>query len=156
MTTQKTVFTRRQAIKAAGVGALALAGGLAPRAATATPERLAAYLTKMTSGKKAVDGKVTLKLPEIAENGATVPLTVVVDSPMTDDNYVKNIIIAAEKNPNPEVVVFHLTPASGKAEVTTRIRLGSTQDVVATALMSDGSVYAGKRNVKVTVGGCGG
>lgn len=150
------MFTRRQAITAAGVGALALAGGLTPRAATATPERLAAYLAKMTGGKRPSAGKVTLKLPEIAENGATVPLTVVVDSPMTDDNYVKDIIIAAEKNPNPEVVVFHLTPASGKAEVTTRIRLGSTQDVVATAILSDGSVYTTKGHVKVTVGGCGG
>lgn len=155
MTTAKIGFTRRQAIAAAGVGALALAGALTPRPARATPERLAAYLAKMTGGKKALTGKVTLKLPEIAENGATVPLTVAVDSPMIADNYVKDIVIAAEKNPNPEVVVFHLTPASGKAEVSTRIRLGETQDVVAMAIMSDGSVYTTKGHVKVTVGGCG-
>jgi sulfur-oxidizing protein SoxY len=153
MTIPKIAFTRRQAITA-GAGALALASGLAPRPASATPESLAAYLAKMTGGKKAIPGKVSLKLPEIAENGAIVPLTVAVDSPMTADNYAKDIVIAAERNPNPEVVVFHLTPASGKAEVSTRIRLGETQDVVATAIMSDGSVYTAKGHVKVTVGGC--
>ena len=105
---------------------------------------------------KAMQGKVTLKLPEIAENGRTVPLSVSVDSPMSDKDYVKAIHIVAEGNPNPEVVSFNLTPAVGKAEISTRMRLGKTQNVVAAAVMNDGSVYKVSRFIKVTIGGCGG
>ena len=148
---------RRALLKAAGFGAVAVAGsGLAIRDANATPEGAAKALATNTGGAAMKSGKVTLKLPEIAENGRTVPLTVSVDSPMTGDNYVKSIFVVAEGNPSPEVCAFHLTPGSGKAEVSTRIRLGKTQNIVAAAVMSDGSVYQGKRQVKVTIGGCGG
>ena len=148
---------RRDVLKAAGVGALALAGGgLIPGSASATPESAAMALKKMTGGASAKSGKVNLKLPEIAENGRTVPITVSVDSPMTAGNYVKAVHIVAAGNPNPEVVTFNLSPAMGKAEVSTRIRLGKTQTIHAAAVMSDGSVYSGERKVKVTIGGCGG
>ena len=151
------VLGRRQVLKAAGLGALAVAGtGLASRDAMATPEKAAAAISKFTGGKKATAGKVTVKLPEIAENGRTVPVTVIVDSPMTGDNYVKSIILVAEGNPNPEVVSFNLTPGLGKAEISTRMRLGKTQNVSAAAVMSDGSVFSGTKQVKVTIGGCGG
>lgn len=149
--------SRRQAMKTAGAGVLALAATtLASGGANATPEKTSAYLSKVFGGKPMKEGKVELKLPEIAENGSTVPVTVHVESPMTGSNYVKRIVIAAEKNPNPEVVIFNLGPSSGKAEVSTRIRLGGTQNVVAAAEMSDGTIYTGKRQVKVTIGGCGG
>ena len=94
-------------------------------------------------------------MPEIAEDGSVVPLTVRVDSPMTEANHVRTITIVAEANPEPTVVVFHLTPASGRAEVSTRIRLAQTESVVATAEMSDGSLFVGRVMVKVAVGGCG-
>ncbi len=148
---------RRDVLRAAIGGALAVAGsGLVLRGASATPDTAAQALAKMAGSGKAMQGKVTLKLPEIAENGRTVPLSVSVDSPMSDNDYVKAIHIVAEGNPNPEVVSFNLTPSAGKAEISTRMRLGKSQNVVAAAVMNDGSVYKVSRFVKVTIGGCGG
>ena len=149
---------RRALLRAAGMGALALTGAGIASSANATPEDAAAYLGKMTGGASgtANSGKVTINLPEIAENGATVPITVSVDSPMTAGNHVKHIHIVAEGNPSPQVISFNLTPSNGKAEVATRLRLGKTQNVVAAAVMSDGTVHTNLKNVKVTIGGCGG
>ena len=149
---------RRALLKAAGMGALALTGAGIASSANATPEDAAAYINKMTGGASgtANSGKVNIKLPEIAENGATVPITVSVDSPMTSGDHVKHIHIVAEGNPNPEVISFNLTPSNGKAEVATRMRLGKTQNIVAAAVMSDGTVHTNLKNVKVTIGGCGG
>ncbi len=153
----KAALGRRDVLRSAALGAIALAGtGLVAGEALATPETAAAALAKMAGGNAMEQGKVTVKLPEIAENGSTVPITILVDSPMTPDNYVKAIHIVSEGNPIPELISFHLSPDLGKAEVSTRIRLGKTQDVVAAAVMSDGKVYTGRKNVKVTVGGCGG
>jgi len=151
------VLGRRQVLKGVGFGALALAGtGLSSRDALATPEKATAYLSKMTGGAAGTEGKVTVKLPEIAENGRTVPITISVDSPMTDSDYVKSVHVVAEGNPTPEVVSINMSPAMGKAEVSTRMRLGKTQNVRAAAVMSDGSVFTGTKQVKVTIGGCGG
>ncbi len=148
---------RRDVLRAVVGGALAVAGsGLVMRGASATPETAAKALAKMAGSANATQGKVRLKLPEIAENGRTVPLSVRVDSPMSENDYVKAIHIVAEGNPRPEVVSFNLTPAMGKAEISTRMRLGKTQNVVAVAVMNDGSVYTVSRFVKVTIGGCGG
>ncbi len=147
-------FTRRETLAfGAAAGAAAL---LAPYAAWAAAEEANALIAKFTGGKTASDGKVTLQMPEIAENGNTVPLSVSVDSPMTNDNYVKRVIIVADGNPRPEVVTFNFTPRSGVAEASTRMRLAKTQNVVAIAEMSDGSFHQTKRQVKVTIGGCGG
>jgi sulfur-oxidizing protein SoxY len=151
------VLGRRQILKSVGLGALALAGtGLSSKAALATPDKASEYLSKLTSGAAGTNGKVTVKLPEIAENGRTVPITVSVDSPMTDGDYVKSVHIVSERNPQPEVISFNLSPSMGKAEVSTRMRLGKTQKVRAAAVMSDGSVYTGEKEIKVTIGGCGG
>ncbi len=145
---------RREALKAAGASVLAL--GFASTA-QATPEAAAEALSKATGGAATTmsDKVKFVGLPEIAENGATVPVGISVDSPMSADNYVKHIHVFAEGNPSPETITFNLTP-TGKAEVNTRIRLGKTQNVVAAAVMSDGSVLTAKREVKVTIGGCGG
>lgn len=105
---------------------------------------------------KPAAGKVSLQLPEIAENGRTVPFTVNVDSPMASGDYVKALHIFATGNPAPHTVSFFFTPDSGKAAATSRMRLQKTQDVVAVAEMSNGKFYMGKRTVKVTIGGCGG
>ena len=148
---------RRELLKNFGLSAVAVASsGLALKNAQATPAKAAEYLSKMTNGSKGTEGRVTVKLPEIAENGRTVPITIVVDSPMTKDNYVKSVHVVAELNPSPEVISFNLSPGMGKAEVSTRMRLGKTQNVRAAAIMSDGSVFTGTREVKVTIGGCGG
>lgn len=149
---------RRALLKAAGMGIIAMTGvGLASQA-HATPDDAATYIGNMTGGAagKAGSDRVSIKLPEIAENGATVPITVTVDSPMTAADHVTHIHIVAEGNPSPEVISFNLTPSNGKAEVATRMRLGKTQNIVAAAVMSDGTVHTNLKNVKVTIGGCGG
>ncbi len=105
---------------------------------------------------KPTDGKISLELPEIAENGNTVPFNISIASPMSENDYVKSVHIFASGNPRPDVTSFEFTPLSGKAEVSSRMRLSKTQDVIAVAQMSDGKYYMGKRTVKVTIGGCGG
>ena len=87
---------------------------------------------------------------------AMVPIVVSVDSPMTDSDYVKSVSIFVENNPNPDVATFHFTPASGAAEVKVNLRMAKTSPVVAVAVMSDGSAYQEKKDIKVTIGGCGG
>lgn len=109
------------------------------------------------TGGKAVEtsSKIQLKVPEIAENGAVVPVTVTVDSPMTDSDYVKAIHIFATKNANTRCIDVNLTPANGKAMLATRIKLGQTQEVVALVELSNGKFITAAQSVKVTIGGCG-
>lgn len=110
----------------------------------------------ITGGKAPVkSAKVKLKVPEIAENGAVVPVTVEVDSPMTEKDYVKAIHVFATKNANSRCIDIHLTPANGKAMFSTRIKLGGTQEVAALVEMSDGTYLSAAQSVKVTIGGCG-
>lgn len=113
-------------------------------------------IKKFTGGKEPLKGKVKLDLPEIAENGNAVPMTVSVESPMTEESHVTEVLIVADANPNGAVATFHFSPASGVAEANTRIRLAETQNVIAIAKMNDGSVFTDSRQVKVTIGGCGG
>lgn len=110
----------------------------------------------ITGGKTpVVSSKIKLKVPEIAENGAVVPVTVEVDSPMTEADYVKAIHIFATKNANTRCIDVHLTPANGKAMFATRIKLGGTQEVATVVELSDGSFITASQSVKVTIGGCG-
>lgn len=113
-------------------------------------------LKKLIGEAKPEEGKLNLDLPEIAENGNTVPFTVSIESPMTEKDHVKAVHVLSTGNPQPYVASFHLTPDSGKASVASRMRLAKTQDVVSIAELSDGRFLLGKRNVKVTIGGCGG
>ena len=113
-------------------------------------------IKKFTGGKEPVKGKVKLDLPEIAENGNTVPMNVAVESPMTEQSYVTELMIVADANPRGGVVTFRFSPVSGVAEANTRIRLAETQNVIAVAKMNDGSVFMDTKQVKVTIGGCGG
>lgn len=124
--------------------------------AFATPEAVADAVQSFSGGETPGSGKINLTTPEIAENGNSVPISVSVDSPMSDDDYVQSVVIYADGNPNPEVITFNFTPASGEASASTRMRLAKTQNVVAVAKMSDGSVFSDTRNIKVTIGGCGG
>ena len=145
-------FSRRAVL------ALAIAGtALLPRRGLANmPQNVQAAIEKLRGGRTVQEGRITLRLPTIAENGNTVPLSISVESPMTAADHVKAIHIFATSNPTPEVAVFHLTPAMGRAAVDTRIRLGQTQDVVAFAEMADGNLFMARAEVKVTIGGCGG
>lgn len=138
----------------AGTAALALLGASAP--ASATPEEATAAITAFTGGKPTIKGKIAIDLPEIAENGNTVPLAIKVDSPMTADDHVTDILVIAAANPRVDLAVFHLSPMSGRAEVGTRIRLAATEDVTVLAKTSKGVVLQEQKPVKVTIGGCGG
>jgi sulfur-oxidizing protein SoxY len=111
---------------------------------------------KVLGDAKPIEGKVLIDMPEIAENGNTVPFTISVDSPMSETDRVKAIHVIATANPQPGVAVFRFSPLSGKAAVASRMRLARTQDVIGIAELSDGRFLMSKRNVKVTIGGCGG
>ena len=148
-------FNRRQTL-ALGAGAMTVAVlGVSSGPALAKNDAEEA-IKKFTGGKTPVQGKIKLDLPEIAENGNTVPMTVTVESPMTEQSHVTDVLIVADENPRSGVVTFHFSPASGVAEANTRIRLAATQDVIAVAKMNDGSFFVGSKQVKVTIGGCGG
>jgi len=142
-------------------GALLLGAGMsvalfAADEGAATPAEADAEIAKFTGGKAAETGRIAIDLPEIAENGNTVPLSIKVDSPMTTADYVSDILVVGDANPNAGIVTFHLTPMSGRAEVATRIRLGGTGNVTVAAKTSTGKLYTERKAVKVTVGGCGG
>ncbi len=154
-TTDNTAgVSRRRLLFGAGLAVAGLAA--LPGRAMADAAAAEAAVQKLTGGAAPQDGKVSIKLPQIAENGNTVPFTVAVDSPMTEDDFVKAVHIVADGNPQPGVASFYFTPLSGKAEVSMRMRMAKTQNVRAVAVMSDGSVFQNQQEVKVTIGGCGG
>ncbi len=110
----------------------------------------------ITEGKEvAQSDKIKLTVPEIAENGAVVPVKVSVDHPMEENNYVKAIHVLSTKNGNARCADVMLTPLNGKGYFATRIKLGGTQEVVALVELSDGTFIKAAKSVKVTIGGCG-
>jgi sulfur-oxidizing protein SoxY len=116
----------------------------------------AAAVEAITGGKEVKDSqKVKLTVPEIAENGAVVPVKVEIDHPMEESNYVKAIHVLSTKNGNVRCVDVMLTPANGKGYFATRIKLSTTQEVVGLAELSDGTFIKAAKSVKVTIGGCG-
>ncbi len=148
-------LSRRHALAlGAGSAACAIMGRAGNLAAA--PSDAAADIAKFTAGKTAEKGKITIDLPEIAENGNTVPLTVTVDSPMTAESYVSDVLVVADGNPRPGLATFHFTPLSGRAEAATRIRLAATQNIIVVAKTNDGKIFTDQKQVKVTIGGCGG
>jgi sulfur-oxidizing protein SoxY len=148
-----STFSRRQTL-ALGMGAASAAVlGVLPAAAANNYEDL---IKQFTGGKTPTVGRVRIDAPEIAENGNTVPMTISVESPMTPASYVTDVLVVADANPRGGVVTFHFTPESGVAEANTRIRLAGTQYLHVVARMNDGSFFMAKKEVKVTIGGCGG
>jgi sulfur-oxidizing protein SoxY len=107
-------------------------------------------LTKgFTGGAAAAADGITITAPEIAENGNTVPISVNAPGAVA-------IMLLAAGNPTPAVCTYTFGPAAGSQMAATRIRLATTQDVIALAKMADGSIKQAVANVKVTIGGCGG
>lgn len=147
---------RRAALARMGsYGLAAIAAVLAARDAAASPAEAKDWLAALAKGTPQ-EGKLAIKAPEIAENGNAVPVTLSVESEMTEKSYVKALHLAADGNPNPGVASYSFTPMSGKAEVQLRVRLAQTQNLIAVAEMSDGSLHTASREIKVTIGGCGG
>lgn len=147
--------TRRQFLSLAGSVTVA---GTIPivtlRSLEATPATLTAAIRNVVGEATIHTGKVRLDIPPLVENGNTVPLTVSVASPMTAADYVKSIHVFNEKNPQPNIGNFHLNPSSGRAQVSTRIRLADTQKVVAIARLSDDSFWQVAADVVVTLAAC--
>ena len=148
--------SRRELLALFGAGTVATMGISLAGPAFADTKAAAAAVSKLTGGKEQASDKIVLDTPQIAENGSTVPISITVDSPMTDKDSVKSVHLWADGNPIPNVASFHFTPMSGKAKVSTRVRLAKTQNLIAVAEISDGSFVIAKSEVKVTIGGCGG
>lgn len=141
----------RRAFLAAGASA---ACTLVAPAARATPAEMEKAILAFTGGVAPKEGGVKVDIPVLQESGNSVPMTVSVDSPMTAESNVRAIAVFNERNPQPNVAIFHLTSRSGRAKVSTRIRLGDSQQVVAVAQMSDGSFRKGAVDVIVTLPAC--
>jgi sulfur-oxidizing protein SoxY len=141
------ILSRRQTL-------IGLAMGLSLRPAFATPAMMEAAIADFAQNRPIAAGRVHLDLPPLVENGNAVPLTIRVDSPMQADDYIKRIAVFNEKNPQPHIAVFHLTPASGRALVSTRIRLGDSQFITAIAETNRGQLFSAKAELVVTLPAC--
>lgn len=124
-----------------------------PRLALARPS-LQEAVAGFTGGAEVQEGRVTLEIAPLVENGNAVGLSVGVDSPMQPEDFVRRIGLFNERNPQADIAVFHLGPRAGRAAVSTRIRLATSQQVVAVAEMSDGSFWAQSGSVIVTLAAC--
>jgi sulfur-oxidizing protein SoxY len=150
MDMNSTSSTRRQLLAAGlGLGACVLV-----RPAAATPEELQAAIQAYTGGAALKTGRVTLDIAALVDNGNTVPITVMVDSPMTAADHVTAIAVFNERNPQRDVAKFTLGPRAGRASVSTRIRLATSQKLVAVARMNDGSFWSHSVDVIVSIAAC--
>ena len=149
-------LNRREALAAGAALAAGLgtALGVAPTPARASNDYVEQIMA-FTGGKEPIEARLKLELPELAENGNTVPLAVNVDGPISPESYVQEILVVAPANPNARVARFRFSPQS-VPEAATRIRLAESQSVIAVAKMSDGTFFSAARPIKVTIGGCGG
>jgi len=138
-------------IGSAGVGLVSM---LPVSSASATPAMLDEAIRKVVGESNLQTGRITLDVPPLVENGNAVPVTIIVDSPMSAADHVKAIHVFNEKNPQPHVISVTLGPRAGKARVATRIKLADTQRIVCIAEMSDGSFWTGEANVIVTIAAC--
>jgi sulfur-oxidizing protein SoxY len=133
-----------------------LAGGIgiAARTANATPAAMQDAVRKVVGAAQVRQGRVRLDVPPLIDNGNSVPLSVVVESPMTAADHVKAIHVFAERNPLPNILSVHMNPRSGRARVATRVRLNDTGTVLAVAQLSDGSFWSASAHVVVTLSAC--
>jgi len=141
-------MTTRRVVLVAGLGGVMIAP------ATALPDSLRAALAAFTGGAPVREGRVQLDIAPLVENGNVVPVTVSVSSAMTAAEHVRRIALFASRNPQPEVLVAQLGPRSGRAVVATRMRLATSQQVLAVAELSDGTFWRQGVDVIVTLAAC--
>jgi sulfur-oxidizing protein SoxY len=127
---------------------------LLPRAARATPEEMERAVQGFTGGAPVRPGRVAMDISPLVENGNTVPLSVIADSPMTEEDHVRAIAVFNERNPQPHVITARLGPRAGRAILSTHIRLATSQRLHAVAAMSDGSFWSDTAQVVVTLAAC--
>ena len=122
--------------------------------AWATADEMQVAIRKVIGGARINSGRVSLDLPSLVENGNSVPMTVKVESPMTEASHVRAIHVFNEKNPQPNIASFRLGPRAGRAVVSTRVRLADSQKVIAIAELSDGTFWSTQVEVIVTLAAC--
>jgi sulfur-oxidizing protein SoxY len=144
-------FHRRRVLHALAAGACFLA----VRPAAATPDELAAALREMFGDRLINRGRVKLTMPRLAENGSVVPVTVSVDSPMTPQDYVKSVHLFAEKNHIPRILDAQFGPYNGKAVLSSRVRVATSQQISAVAVLSDDTLWSSAVDVEVVTSECG-
>jgi sulfur-oxidizing protein SoxY len=142
--------TRRTVLASAA----ALVSSVVLRPAAAAAGDLEVAVATYTARASVTAGKVKIDIADLVDNGNVVPINITVASPMTAADHVKSIAIFNEKNPQRDVARFELGPHTGKASVSTRMRLAATQKLVAVAHMSDGSYWSHTVEVIVTVVAC--
>ena len=140
---------KRRDFLAGAAGALAL-----PGAALAQVDPLDPPVRALAGGAPLRKGKVTLVLPQLADNGNSVPIRITVNSPMTPADHVKSIHLYSERNPVANMANFYLGPRAGKAEINSRVRLAGSQRVTAVAKLSDGTFWYDAAPIVVTLSAC--
>ncbi len=140
---------KRRDFLAGAAGALALPGAVRGQVDPLDP-----LVRTLAGGAPVRRGKVTLVLPQLADNGNSVPIRITVDSPMTPADHVKSIHLYSERNPVPNMANFYLGPRAGKAEINSRVRLAGSQRVTAVAKLSDGSFWYDAAPIVVTLSAC--
>jgi sulfur-oxidizing protein SoxY len=151
MTTRREFLALTAAALAAPTAAKAQ---LDPNLAVNRKAAFEAALRRVVGDAQVRRGRVKLQLPPLIDNGNSVPLSVAVESPMTEADHVAAIHVLTEKNPLPDVATVHLGPRAGRATLSTRVRLADTQTVTAIAQMSDGSFWSDRAEVVVTLSAC--
>lgn len=144
---RERLITRRGAL--AGAAAILLV-----RPASATPEDRTRAIRDFAGEAEIRPGRVKLDLPPLVENGNSAPVTVTVESPMSETDFVRMIALFNERNPQPNVLTVQLGPRAGRAAVSTRIRLATSQRITAIAEMSDGTYWSDSADVIVTLAAC--
>ncbi len=145
------LLSRRRCLRHAATLSLV---SMVPLELLATPQDMREAMLAAFGDTPINPGRVRLTLPALAENGNSVRLTVGVDSPMTEADHVRFIQLFAPENPLPDIARFEFSPASGIAEVETRIRISAEQDIVAVAGFSDGSLWSASVHIVVTEAAC--
>jgi sulfur-oxidizing protein SoxY len=137
-----------------GLGSGLVLIALSPVRSQANDAETVSAIRELFGDARPQTGRITLSLPPLAESGNSVPLTVSIDSPMTERDHVSRVCIFANRNPRPLIATMIFGPKSGKAVFSTNMRLSGTQDVIAMAQMSDGTLWTEQARVLVTVGAC--
>ncbi len=141
----------RRRLLAGGVGAATM---LLVRPLAAAPDALAAAISAFTGGVPAQGAGIALDVARLVDNGNAVPVTVAVESTMSATDRVVVIALFNERNPQREVALFEFGPRAGRAVVSTRIRLATSQRLAAVARMSDGSYLLAAADVVVALAAC--
>ena len=153
--TKTASFTRRAVLTAAAAAGAEFAGGVLVSPVDASDSDDDVAIVKQLTGKTPVESdRVHLVMPRTFPNGYTVPLSLEIDSPMTEADHVRDVCVFAPRNPLIEVARFHFVPRHSEPRVSTRIRLAGPQDVLAVAEMNDGALLMTKTWVEVATNGC--